>query len=60
MVDWIAITSACALAAAVGLGLVAWERYEGRRLARARRHRRVLPYRRRHVETSFDARRRAA
>jgi hypothetical protein len=60
MVDWIAITSACALVVAVALALVAWERYESRRLARARRDRRVLPRRRRHVETSFDARRRAA
>jgi hypothetical protein len=40
MTDLIAIVSACGLVAVVGLGFVAWERYEQRRLARARLRRR--------------------
>jgi hypothetical protein len=58
MVDWIAIGSACGLAAIVGVGFVLWERYESERLARARLHRRIPRRQRRSLP--FDAGRRAA
>jgi protein-S-isoprenylcysteine O-methyltransferase Ste14 len=41
MVDWVAIISACGLAAVIGLGFVFWERYENERLGRERFRRRV-------------------
>ena len=59
MVDWIAILSACGLAAIVGLGFVLWERYETERLGRARSQGRRIS-RRRHRPVPFDAGRRAA
>jgi hypothetical protein len=58
MVDWIAIGSACGLAAIVGVGFVLWERYEDERLARARLHRRIPRRPRRALP--FDSGRRAA
>jgi len=41
MVDWMAIATACVLAAAVGLGFVLWEHYETSRLTRERLRRRT-------------------
>jgi hypothetical protein len=41
MVDWIAILSACSLAAVIGLGFVLWERHENDRLGRERLQRRL-------------------
>jgi hypothetical protein len=41
MTDLISILSACALVAVVGLGFVAWERFEQKRLARERQRRRI-------------------
>jgi hypothetical protein len=58
MVDWIAIGSACGLAAIVGVGFVLWERFESQRLSRARLHRRIP--RRQRRSAPFDADRRAA
>ena len=40
MTDLLSILLACGLVTLVGLGFVAWERYEHRRLARARAQRR--------------------
>jgi hypothetical protein len=60
MVDWIAILSACGLAAIVGLGFVLWERYESERLGRARLQRRIPRRQRRPRSLPFDAGRRAA
>jgi hypothetical protein len=45
MTDLLGILAACALVALVGLGFVAWERYEDKRLARARVQRRRVPRR---------------
>jgi len=59
MVDWLAIVSACALAALIGFGFVLWERYENERLARERLRRRV-PRHRRPVPFETDIDRRAA
>ncbi len=59
MVDWLAIFSACLLAALVGFGFVLWERYENGRLARERLRRR-FPRRRRHAPFDVDVDRRAA
>jgi hypothetical protein len=57
MIDWLAIVSACVLAALIGFGFVLWERHEDERLARARLRRR-LP--RRHRPVPLDVDRRAA
>jgi hypothetical protein len=47
MTELLSILSACGLVAAVALGFLAWERYEQKRLARARvQHRRARPARR--------------
>jgi len=47
MTDLLSILSACGLVAVVGLGFLAWERYEQKRLARARLlRRRARPARR--------------
>jgi hypothetical protein len=58
MVDWLAIGSACGLAAIVGVGFVLWERYESEGQARARLQRRIPRRQRRSL--SFGADRRAA
>jgi hypothetical protein len=60
MTDLLSILSACGLVAVVSLGFVAWERYEQRRLARARLLRRRVPRRTaRRSEPPFDRRRAA-
>jgi hypothetical protein len=41
MVDWMAIATACVLAAVIGLGFVLWEQYEAHRLSRERLRRRM-------------------
>jgi hypothetical protein len=62
MVDWMAIATACALTAVVGLGFVLWENFETRRASRERMRRRMtdpvlvrVPVNRRH---RLDVRRR--
>ena len=58
MTDLLSILSACALVAVVGLGFLAWERYEQKRLARARlMRRRARPARR--AAQPFERRRSA-
>jgi hypothetical protein len=58
MTDLLSILWACGLVAVVGLGFLAWERYEQKRLARARlQHRRARPVRR--SAQSLDRRRAA-
>ena len=53
MVDWLAVLSACVLAALLGLGFVLWERYDDERLARERLRRRSRG-RRRSVPLDVD------